>query len=391
MTRTILAFCDWFLPGHKAGGPVRTLWNMTRRLAPDLRFRIVTRDRDLGDEAPYPGVAIGSWTMVGDVDVLYLPRRDQRPGRFIDIVRDAGADVLYLNSVFSRRFTLLPLVARRLVTPHLPLVVAPRGELASAALALRARSKAVYLAALKASGLVADAVWQASSPHEADDVRRAIGRRADVRTAADLAAPVPPAPAPRSAAKRRGGARVVFLGRISPMKNLDGLLRILRDGPAGVTLAIHGPIEDVSYWAGCRRLIEALPDGVRADHHGSVTPDAVPSLLASADALVLPSHGENFGHVVAEALAAACPVLVSDRTPWGCVATAGAGWLLAPDDANAWHVALAALVGMAEADHAVMRRSAHTLARSRDADPTDLAANRSLFSIDPSGSGQCAR
>jgi glycosyltransferase involved in cell wall biosynthesis len=351
---------------------------MALRLAPDLRFRIVTRDRDLGDGAPYPGVATGSWTTVEGIEVLYLPTRDQRPGRMTALLREASPSALYLNSAFSRRFTLLPLAARRLADRHLPLVVAPRGEFAPAALALRAGPKAIYLAAMRASGLLDGAVWQASSPQERDDVGRAMGAEVDVRVAPDLTAAVPAAP-PQRAPKRPGVVRIVFLGRISPMKNLDGFLRMLASGPPGVDFAIHGPIEDVRHWAECRRLMTVLPDGVSAIYGGQVTPEDVPSLLAAADALVLPSHGENFGHVVAEALAAACPVLVSDRTPWASVAKAGAGWLLPVDDGPGWHASLAALVAMSEEDHAALRARAHALACTRDADPAPIAANRALF------------
>ena len=44
--------------------------------------------------------------------------------------------------------------------------------------------------------------------------------------------------------------------------------------------------------------------------------------------MFLPTLGENFGHVVPEALAAGCPVLLSDRTPWHDLEQHGAGWTL---------------------------------------------------------------
>ena len=45
-----------------------------------------------------------------------------------------------------------------------------------------------------------------------------------------------------------------------------------------------------------------------------------------ASLFVLPSHSENFGLVIAEALAAGVPALVTDTTPWRGLATQGCGW-----------------------------------------------------------------
>jgi glycosyltransferase involved in cell wall biosynthesis len=48
--------------------------------------------------------------------------------------------------------------------------------------------------------------------------------------------------------------------------------------------------------------------------------------------LFLPSLGENFGHVIVEALSAGCPILISDRTPWRGLAERGVGWDLPLED-----------------------------------------------------------
>jgi len=49
------------------------------------------------------------------------------------------------------------------------------------------------------------------------------------------------------------------------------------------------------------------------------------ALFAEADMLVVPSHTENFGNVVVEALARGVPVLVSTGTPWKRVDDFGCG------------------------------------------------------------------
>lgn len=378
MSNKILAFCDYFLPGYKAGGPVTTLQNMALRLAPEIHLRIVTRDRDLGDQEPYAGIVPGCWSSIDGVDVLHLAPSSQSVAAMRALIADEAPDVIYLNSFFSRRFTLFPLLAHRWAGSRARLVLAPRGEFAVSALALRAWRKAIYSRLFLASGLLDGVTWQASTSAEADDLTRVLGFRVRLRTAADLSA----RPLPRSPdrpAKREGAAELVFLGRISPMKNLDWLLRLLAEAPAGMALTIHGPVEDEDYWRDCQALAASVADRVRIRHAGPLAPAEVAGVLASADALILPSRGENFGHVVAEALAAGCPAIVSDRTPWQDVATAGAGWILPLERPGAWLQALRELTAMDEAEHARLRARALALATSRAADEGQLAANRGLF------------
>ncbi|MCA9582780.1 MAG: glycosyltransferase, partial [Myxococcales bacterium] len=65
-----------------------------------------------------------------------------------------------------------------------------------------------------------------------------------------------------------------------------------------------------------QRAEGTVPDAGRIEWLGSIDAEARTKLFADSDVLVLPSHMENFGMVVVEALAAGVPVIASDRTPW---------------------------------------------------------------------------
>src|SRR5579862_8316601 len=72
---TILAFVNWYLPGFKAGGPIRSIENLVAALGGEFTFRIVTRDRDFRDKKPFSSIVPHRWVRVGHADVMYL-----RPG-----------------------------------------------------------------------------------------------------------------------------------------------------------------------------------------------------------------------------------------------------------------------------------------------------------------------
>ncbi len=54
--KRLLVFISFYLPGFKAGGPIKTIQNMVTQLDGDLDFCIVTRDRDLGDTEAYSSI-----------------------------------------------------------------------------------------------------------------------------------------------------------------------------------------------------------------------------------------------------------------------------------------------------------------------------------------------
>src|SRR5262249_25117406 len=69
----VLVSCDHYLPGVKAGGPIRSISGLVSALGSELDFRIVTRDRDLGADERYAGVRPGQWYARDGAQVLYWP------------------------------------------------------------------------------------------------------------------------------------------------------------------------------------------------------------------------------------------------------------------------------------------------------------------------------
>jgi glycosyltransferase involved in cell wall biosynthesis len=317
---TVLTLVDYYLPGYRAGGPVRTVANVVERLGAEFHFRIVTRDHDLGETRPYPGVPTDGWLADGGSERQYLSARRLTWRGMYALLRTTSHDLLYLNSLFSYPFTFRALVWRRFGARRgIPVVLAPRGELAPGALALGARKKRAYLWVGRRLGLFRDVTWQASSTHERDDIERMLPMLG-LRTAAVLVAPdLPPPPGPSLPPKQpksAGSLRLIFVARVARMKNLSGALEALIGVTGNVSFDIYGPMEDAAYWAECQAIIAQLPPTLRITYQGVVPPDGAREALAAHDVLLQPSLGENYGHAIVEAWSAGCPVVISDRTPW---------------------------------------------------------------------------
>jgi glycosyltransferase involved in cell wall biosynthesis len=125
----------------------------------------------------------------------------------------------------------------------------------------------------------------------------------------------------------KGKRFLLFLGRLHPKKGCDLLLEAFSRLHPALDLVLAGPKSSVEYLEQLRKMAVGLP----VTFTGMLTGPIKSGALVAADALILPSHQENFGMVVAEALSFGLPVLVSEQVNISdVVETFGAG-LVEPD------------------------------------------------------------
>jgi glycosyltransferase involved in cell wall biosynthesis len=117
----------------------------------------------------------------------------------------------------------------------------------------------------------------------------------------------------------------MFMSRIDPKKGLDILMTVLARLPADTLLDVYGS-GTPAYVGEMVSLARRLNLEDRVVFHGHVVGERKAKAFADADIFILPSHSENFGMAIAEALGHAVPVIVSDQTPWQEVERVGAGY-----------------------------------------------------------------
>jgi glycosyltransferase involved in cell wall biosynthesis len=236
------------------------------------------------------------------------------------------ADCVHHHSLW-----LLPLryAAAAAARHEAPLVISPRGMMSGWAYRHRRWRKRIAELVVHPGAFAQAAGWHATSPEEAADIR-ALGFTQPICVSPNgVAVPdVATLAAARAAWLRlcpaaQGRPVALFYSRLHRKKRVRELIDLWLATPRGDwLLVVAGLPED--YSAG------VLSAGIAArgatervavfDSAGHPPPYAIASLF------VLPSHSENFGLVIAEALAAGVPALVTDTTPWSGLAANGCGW-----------------------------------------------------------------
>ncbi len=125
--------------------------------------------------------------------------------------------------------------------------------------------------------------------------------------------------------------RVIFIGRLHPIKGIERLFAALARQQEHVTLDIYGSGAS-AYEATLRRQVDVLQLGARVCFHGHVDDEGKAQAFSKADVMCLPSHSENFGIVVGEALAHGVPVVTTTGTPWEGLETERCGFWVQPDE-----------------------------------------------------------
>lgn len=241
-------------------------------------------------------------------------------------IRAAAPEVVHAHGLWLRTLHHAHRAARRL---GVPLVISPRGMMTPWAWRHHRWRKQLASACLHPGAISAAGGWQVGSASEARDLHErglaapicvaphgveapAESELADARTHWHEALPI-----------SRHRPTALFYSRLHPKKRVIELIDLwLALAPPSWGLLVVGIPEKYSVYQ-IRNYVARQGGGDRVDVFDGAHR---PAPYAVASLCLLPSHSENFGLVVAEALAAGVPALVTDSTPWASLPAQGAGW-----------------------------------------------------------------
>ena len=315
---------DWFLPGYKAGGQIQSCANLALALQSNIHIYIVSTDRDLGDTAAYPDIQPDAWNKLSNgLQVFYVSPQNLRYSFLKKITGQVQPHCIYLNSMFSWPFTVLPLLIYYR-NKEVKMVLAPRGMLHAGALSQRKLKKTVFLQVFKTIRLQSKVLFHATNNTEVEDIRQAMGSGVKTALVQDFNATTQQPF--QTVRKEPGKLKCLFIARVVRHKNLLFLLLVLEQLTVRVSLVIAGPVEEEDYWAECRQVISRLPANITVHYAGAVPHRELEKIYLDHHLFTLPTLGENFGHVIFESLLHGRPVLLSNKTPWHDLQQKDAGW-----------------------------------------------------------------
>lgn len=310
----ILTFTDWYLPGHKAGGPITSMANLVQQVGEDVEFKIACSDRDYMSNDPYNDIKSNTWTKIGNAEVFYFSPDNLSKSSIRKMIKQHPQHVVYINGIFSKYFSVTPLIEANKLNRKI--IVAPRGMFAPGALGIKANKKRMFLNLAKFMGWYRQVTFHATNHEEAKQIQKIVSRRSKIHIIPNL--PNLPADRQRQIPKTKNQIHVVSVARIAREKNTLFALELLKNIPQSVEVSftLIGPVYDAKYFEKCKEVVGSLSANVKVEFKGAMTPSEIQSEWPKHHLLFLPTLGENYGHAIIEAMLNGLPVLISDKTPW---------------------------------------------------------------------------
>lgn len=354
MKPRILVFTPTYLPGIKAGGPIRSIEGFVHYLNDLYDISLFTGDRDFGDSEPFLDIALDKWVKGEGCRIFYSSKISFLELR--DIILNTEADFIYLNSFLNYQFSIKVILVLKLFGIKKKVVLAPRGEFSAGALKLKHMKKKVFIEVCRLLKLYNNITWHASSEYEKKDIKL-IFPNSNVEIALNLSRIEKYT---KVHTYNPGNAlKFVFASRISKKKNLKFALDVISKLKNNVIFDIYGPIEDLEYWSECNDIINKVPSNVTINYKGLVDNQDMIKTLSRYDYFLFPTLGENFGHVIKESLLAGTPVIISRYTPWMECEERKSGYLIDIEDLIGTVEKLDKLVAIDEDEYKTMSNSCY--------------------------------
>lgn len=209
---------------------------------------------------------------------------------------------------------------------QIPMIIQPHGMLEPWALNHRAWKKRIALAMFQRHDLESARALIATSSEEFENIRK-LGLRQPIAVIPNgVKIDVKDVSCMDSSRKSDVIRTVLFLSRIHPKKGLVNLISAWsKIDSQGWRLVVAGSDEN-GHLQEIKTLAAHLGIEVSVEFVGMVEGELKSRLYRHADLFVLPTHSENFGVVVAEALAYGVPVITTHGAPWQDLVTYRCGW-----------------------------------------------------------------
>lgn len=328
----ILIFSDWYVPGYKAGGPIQSVYNLSKLLSKNFVIKIITRNIDYQSEQEYPHIIANQWIEIEPNHWVFYCSKNQLNAKFIkQQVKENKNNKVLLNGVFSFYFSILPLYYS-FIFGYNNIVLAARGMLHRSALSIKPAKKQIFLAFARGFGLFKNVVFLSSSMEETKQIRNALGNKLTIKEVANIPLLVADNFEAKTQFKSNNRLNALFLGRIAPEKNPMVVIEALKMFTNPLKITFCGSFYQKEYFNEFIQNSKLLPKNITFEYIESLPHSDIELLFAKNDVMILPSLGENFGHAIFESFSYATPVIIGNNTPWKNLKSNKVGLEINPTD-----------------------------------------------------------
>ena len=328
--KKILIITNYYIPAFKAGGPIRSIFNLSKLLSGKFQFDIFTSSKDIDGSLLNlnlikKGAVFNDWT-VTDYSRIFYASSFYNFFSFLKKINKESYDIIYLNSFFSFRYSIFFVFVYFFGWFKCErLIIAPRGELTHGAMKDKFYKKVFYIKFFNIIKFLLGRnrlFFHFTSKEELDDSVFYLGK-INYKLAPNMHEDIPPF---IDKYKSVDDLKIVFISRISQKKNLLTICKSISAIEKGnIDFKIVGNVEDESYWLECLNVLESASSNIHFEYLGPLDRNEVWSCLSKSHLFVLPTYNENYGHSIVEAMISSNLVLISDKTPWSQVSAYSSG------------------------------------------------------------------
>lgn len=371
--KKIAVFTQWYLPGTKAGGPVRSIHSLVNLLKDKFHFYVITTNRDLGKNEDYQNIKTDTIFELDGISIFYFSLHNYNAKNVLKLLNEINPSLVYLNSFWGFYFSIRLILMKFFGRIKFPVLLAPRGMLSSGAMSIKSLKKKSYLFIARIFGLYKSIDFHSTQEQETKDIENKFPKSKQFFAPNLNVLPV----AKNISSKEKNSIKLFYLSRISPVKNLLFAIEILKhiSPHYKIEYSIYGNLEDNEYWKQCETEISKLQKNISVKYKGELPFHQIQSQLLNEQVLFLPTLNENFGHSIVESLLCGCPAIISNQTPWNDLEKNNVGFSLPLENKNSFVIAIEHYAKMNQDEFSIISLQANAYIQSK----INLTHTRQLY------------
>jgi hypothetical protein len=309
--KKILISSRFFLPGFKAGGPIKSLKSLIdRNEFKKYKIFIITSDRDQQSKV-YKKIKLNRILKKKKFEIIYLSKDKQSFISFYKLINQFSPSIIILNSFFDLNFSIKINLLNNFFFKK-KIIIFSRGELLKDAINIKKIKKNLFILLACKLNFYNNVKFLTSSMNEKKNIKF-LFRNNKVKFFPILLNKIQSINL-NKLNYNRNYFKILFVSRILKNKNLLFCLKILKNIKFNYIFNVVGPIEDNKYWNKC--LVYAKENKINMKYFGPLTNKKISRLMKNSNCFLFPSEFESFGHVIFESLSNGLPVITSSNTNW---------------------------------------------------------------------------